>query len=97
VIFGTLGFLLIARSYSSIYFLLDGSSGLVRNETTYKAGLGRCVIYFPISVNSIYVQSPCTAEWNSCQLSGHSIWRLHTLCNRRCRFGVWLIRRKQFV
>jgi Cu-processing system permease protein len=47
VVFGTLGFLLIARSFSSIFALLDGSTGLVKNEATYREGLGFLYFLFP--------------------------------------------------
>lgn len=47
VLLGTLGFMLIARSYSSIVALLMSSSGLVSHEDTYRSGLGKLSYLFP--------------------------------------------------
>lgn len=98
VIFGTLGFLLIARSYSSIYFLLDGSSGLVRHEATYKAGLGTLRYLFPnlgeldIRAVSLYGRMDFLPIIWPQHLAGCILYAIAVV-----GLAVWLIRRKQFV
>jgi Cu-processing system permease protein len=47
VLIGTLGFMLVARSYGAIVDLLSGDAGLVGNVEGYRAGLGVLAYLLP--------------------------------------------------
>ncbi|MBU0751990.1 MAG: hypothetical protein KJ787_12015 [Gammaproteobacteria bacterium] len=98
VVFGAIGFLLIARSYSSILALLDGATGLVTNEKTYREGIGLLHYLVPdlgaldIRATALYGRMDfLPAIWPQ-QVTGALLYILATTA-----LAIWLFQRKRFV
>lgn len=98
VLIGTLGFMLIARSYSSILALLASGVGVVENPDAYRANLGLLGYLLPdlgaldIRMTALYGKMEfLPSDW-PLLIASALLYALGFL-----GFSLWLFNRKQFT
>lgn len=98
VLIGTMGFMLIARSYSSVIALLTSNTALVDNAETYRSNLGVLGYLLP-DLGALDVRM--TTLYGKMEFLPND-WPLFTVSALSYAVGllaltVWLFRRKQFA
>ena len=98
VLIGTLGFMLVARSYGAIIELLTQQAGLVGNAENYRTGLGVLGYFFPdlgaldVRMLALYGrQEFLPSDW-LWLLLGNLAYVIVLLA-----LAVWFLQRKRFV